>query len=100
MAESPAKPAKPGAKLAESNQRDRALYIGLRVKELHAELKALREDSRRVRDALRGLTDRRTPEAKALKMRRAYTAQRSEEAKAELARLSAERKAMKGKAAE
>lgn len=97
MADSPAKPA---AKLAETNQRDRALYIGLRVKELQAEVKALREESRQVREALRGLTDRQTPEAKALKQRRAYTAQRPDEAKAELERLSAERKAMKGKVAE
>lgn len=95
MAQSPAKPA---AKLAETNQRDRTLYIGQRVKELQAEVKALREESRQVRDALRGLTDRQTPEAKALKLRRAYTSQRPEEAKAELARLSAERKAMKAKA--
>jgi hypothetical protein len=89
-------PDKPAAKVADVNQRDRTLYIALRVKELQAEVKSLREESRKVRDALRGLSDRQTPQAKTLKQRRAYTGQRPEEAKAELARLMAERKAMKG----
>ncbi|MFN6954433.1 MAG: hypothetical protein ACK4PG_06520 [Acetobacteraceae bacterium] len=87
-------------KTAETSERDRALYIGQRVRELQAELKALRAESRQVRDSLRGLTNRQTPEAKALKARRAYTALRPDEAKAELERLTAERNAMRGKSAD
>lgn len=87
-------------KNAETSKRHRALYIGQRVRELQAELKALRAESRQVRDSLRGLTDRKTPEAKALRARRAYTVLRPDEAKAELQRLTDERKAMRTKSAD
>lgn len=87
--------AKGPVSLAEIRQRDRGLYLNQRIEELQAEVQALREESRLVREALRSLTDRQTPEAKALRLRRAYTAERPDEANAELARLIAERKALR-----
>jgi hypothetical protein len=87
------------AKTKSPSQRDRVLYATVRIRELNAELKALREEGRKLREALRSAADRSTPEAKAMKKRLAYLAVRPGEAKAEAARLAAERKDLKGASA-
>jgi hypothetical protein len=87
------------AKIKTPSQRDRIVYATLRIRELNAELKALREEGRKLRESLRGAADRSTPEAKAMKQRLAYIAVRPIEAKAEAARLTAERKELKGASA-
>jgi hypothetical protein len=76
------------------SERDRIVYATLRIRELNAELKG-----RKLRESLRGAADRSTPEAKAMKQRLAYIAVRPIEAKAEAARLTAERKELKGASA-
>ena len=80
---------KPGAA-----ERERSTYLGLRVKVLQAELKALRDEKRQITETLRAMADKATPEAKTLKGRRVYVNVRPVEAKTELDKIVAERKAL------
>lgn len=80
-------------------QRERAAYLGERIAALQTEIRDLKAEKARISEQLRGMEDRKTPEARKLKLRRAYVARRPEEAKAELTALAAERRALSGKPA-
>lgn len=80
-------------------QRERAAYLGERIAALQAEIQQLKAEKAQISEQLRGMEDRKTPEAKKLKLRRSYVAKRPEEAKAELTALAAERRAISGRPA-
>lgn len=80
-------------------QRERAAYLGERIAALQTEIQQLKVEKAQIAEQLRGMDDRTSPEAKKLKLRRAYVAKRPEEAKAELTALAAERRAISGKPA-
>ena len=80
-----------------SEQRLRGVYLGARVKVLLAEAKQLEAEARSVAEQLRALGDKRSAEAKVLKARRFYLITRPAEARAQVAAMQAERKALAGR---
>ena len=75
-------------------ERERSVYLSLRIKTLREEVKALKEERKAGRTALREMTNRRTAEAKALKHRAIYVDGRLEEAQVQIGKVIEDKKAI------
>lgn len=76
-----------GAGGATSDQATR-IYLSQRIQALRSEIAELRKEEKSVRSELRRTTDKRSPAARKLKLRRIYLTRRPEEAKGEMETLS------------